>query len=329
MTRVELEQLFQKFNGLKVLIVGDVMVDKYIIGRVERMSPEAPVPVVDASGFDARLGGAGNVALNIRAMGGIPVLCTVIGADEEGKDLEEILHAQGLTLRALVKSEKRKTTTKTRVIGNGKHIVRIDHEITADLDTMDTFLLEDHFKREIENADVVIMEDYNKGVLHALNISKLINMAREKNVPVVVDPKKANFTAYKGATLFKPNLKEIKEGLNIQEDLKQINNLRNAVNMLEVTLQNEISMVTLSEQGVYIKSGAIEHHIPAHLRNIADVSGAGDTVISIAAMALALNCPLNVLAELSNLAGGLVCEESGVVPVDKEKLLDEALKVMC
>lgn len=328
MTETELRQLFDRFDGLRVLIVGDVMVDKYIIGRVERMSPEAPVPVVDAQNFDARLGGAGNVALNIRSLGGIPVLCSAIGTDEEGKDLEEILKEQGLTVRALVRSDKRKTTTKTRVIGNGKHIVRIDHEITADLDTMDTYLLEEHYLRELDNADVIILQDYNKGVLHAQNIGRFIELARSRNIPVVVDPKKENFTSYRGASLFKPNLKEMKEGLNIHEDLKQIDNLRKAVNKLETELQNDISMVTLSEQGVYIKGQGEEHHIPAHLRNIADVSGAGDTVISVAAMALALKCPLKILAELSNLSGGLVCEEPGVVPVNKEKLLNEAIAVL-
>lgn len=319
------QEILEKFNGLKVLIVGDVMVDKYIIGKVERMSPEAPVPVVDAQSFDSRLGGAGNVALNVLAMGGIPILCSAIGTDPEGEDLKMLLKKQGLSDRAIVCSQKRKTTTKTRIIGNNKQLVRIDHELKTDLDELDTYYLEEHFKREIESADVLIMEDYNKGVLHAGNIPAMIQLARKLGVPVVVDPKKSNFTAYQGCTLFKPNLKEIREGLNTEADASSADSLREAVNKLEAALNNDISMITLSEYGVYIKGKGEEHLIPAHIRNISDVSGAGDTVISVAAMCLALQTPLKTLAELSNLAGGLVCEATGVVPVNKAALYQEAI----
>ncbi|MFN4915507.1 MAG: bifunctional heptose 7-phosphate kinase/heptose 1-phosphate adenyltransferase [Sphingomonadales bacterium] len=320
----ELDQLFSGFQGLKVLIVGDVMVDKYIFGRVNRMSPEAPVPVVDADNFDARLGGAGNVALNVHAMGGIPILCSVIGKDAEADDLRELIRKAGLTDRAIVYSQKRKTTTKTRIIGNNKQIVRIDHEITSDLDALDTYYLEEHYNRELEQADVVIMEDYNKGVLHGLNIPKLIDKARKAGVPVVVDPKKQNFEAYKGCTLFKPNLKEIREGMGIDINPADTESLIAAVSKLEERLENEISLLTLSEHGVYIHSKHESHRLPAHIRNIADVSGAGDTVISVAAMCLAMKTPLRLLAELSNLAGGLVCEHTGVVPVNPANLLQEA-----
>lgn len=300
------------------------MVDNYIIGKVERVSPEAPVPVVDVQRFDARLGGAGNVALNVLSMGAQPILCSVIGEDKEGNDLKQLLQQQGLTDRAMLVSNKRKTTTKTRVIGNNHHIVRIDHEVTSALDKLDTFLLEQHFDRELEQADVVIMEDYNKGVLHSENIEKLIQKAKKSGVPVVVDPKKANFLSYKEATLFKPNLKELKEGLNLDLDLKDIENLKLAITKLNESIHAEISMVTMSEMGVYIQSNTEEHHIPAHIRTIADVSGAGDTVISVAALCVALKTPIALLAELSNLAGGLVCEEAGVVPINRDRLLEEA-----
>lgn len=320
----ELDQLFSGFQGLKVLIVGDVMVDKYIFGRVNRMSPEAPVPVVDADNFDARLGGAGNVALNVRAMGGIPILCSVIGKDAEADDLRELIKKAGLTDRAIVYSQKRKTTTKTRIIGNNKQIVRIDHEITSDLDTLDTYYLEEHYNRELEQADVVIMEDYNKGVLHGINIPQLIAKAKKAGVPVVVDPKKQNFDAYKGCTLFKPNLKEIKEGMGLDINPADENSLVNAVVKLEEKLENEISLLTLSEHGVFIHSSIETHRLPAHVRDIADVSGAGDTVISVAAMCLAMKTSLKRLAELSNLAGGLVCEHTGVVPINPDHLLQEA-----
>jgi len=325
--KINFDELFNKFNGLKVLIVGDVMVDNYIIGKVDRVSPEAPVPVVDVTSFDSRLGGAGNVALNIKAMGGIPILCSVIGNDKEGEDLKNLLAKQGLTSRAILSSDKRKTTTKTRVLGNNHQLLRIDHEIKTEIDTLDSFLLDEHFNRELEIADVVIFEDYNKGVLHAKNIEKIINKCNSINKPTIVDPKKSNFLTYKKTTLFKPNLKEIKEGLNIENNLDSIEEVIEAVTLLESKLGNTISMVTLSERGVLIKKGEEYKIIPAHVRNIADVSGAGDTVVSVAALCLALNINIETLAELSNLAGGLVCEKTGVVPIEKAALLAEAKKL--
>ena len=326
-TKFNFEELFNKFNGLKVLIVGDVMVDNYIIGKVDRVSPEAPVPVVDVTSFDSRLGGAGNVALNIKAMGGIPILCSVIGNDKEGSDLKLLLEKQGLTSRAILSSDKRKTTTKTRVLGNNHQLLRIDHEVKTEIDTLDSFLLEEHFNRELEIADVVIFEDYNKGVLHAKNIEKFIEKSIASKKPTIVDPKKSNFLTYKKTTLFKPNLKEIKEGLNIENNLETIEEILDAVSLLESKLGNTISMVTLSERGVLIKKGDIHSIVPAHVRNIADVSGAGDTVVSVAALCLALNINIEILAELSNLAGGLVCEKTGVVPIEKAALLEEAKKL--
>ena len=328
MTKTELESLFTAFRGLKVLIVGDVMVDSYIIGKVDRISPEAPVPVVDVQQFDSRLGGAGNVALNVQAMGAEPVLCSVIGNDKEGEDLIQLLKNSNLTQRAILKSDKRKTTTKTRIIGNGHQLARIDHEITSAVDTLDSFLLEQHFDRELEQADVVIFEDYNKGVLHGENIEALLKKAISKGIPVVVDPKKDNFFKYAGATLFKPNLKELSEGLNETRNLKDIDNMTEAVNKLDEIMHCTMYMVTMSEKGVYMRADAKAHHIAAHIRNIADVSGAGDTVISIAALCVALKCNPEFIAELSNLAGGLVCEETGVVPVNKEQLLQEASSLL-
>ena len=308
--------------------MGDVMVDAYYFGSVDRISPEAPVPVVLVDKQETRLGGAGNVALNVHALGAQPVLCTVIGTDKEGEGFRALLRAQGLSERGILESEKRKTTTKTRVIGNKHQIVRIDHELTENLDKMDSFLLLESVKRELEQADVLIMEDYNKGVLHEGNIKAIIALAKEAGVPVVVDPKKKNFLEYAGVTLFKPNLKEIKEGLNITTDLRQPEQLSAAVSQLQEKLGNTYTMVTLSEQGVYISGKGQSHHIPAHLRNIADVSGAGDTVVSVAALCLALETDIQLLAALSNLAGGIVCEQTGVVPIEAERLKAEAERLL-
>jgi len=324
----DFDSLFRSFRSLRVLIVGDVMVDAYYFGSVDRISPEAPVPVVLVDKQETRLGGAGNVALNVHALGAQPVLCTVIGTDKEGEGLRALLREQGLSERGILESEKRKTTTKTRVIGNKHQIVRIDHELTENLDKMDSFLLLEAVKRELEQADVLIMEDYNKGVLHEGNIKAIIALAKEAGVPVVVDPKKKNFLEYTGVTLFKPNLKEIREGLNISDDLKQLDHLKTAVAELQEKLGNSCTMVTLSEQGVYIAAKDESHHIPAHVRHIADVSGAGDTVVSVAALCLALGIDIRLLAALSNLAGGIVCEQTGVVPIQAELLKAEAERLL-
>jgi rfaE bifunctional protein kinase chain/domain len=228
----------------------------------------------------------------------------------------------------LIHSDKRKTTNKTRVLGNNHQLLRIDHEITNDLDVVDTFLLEQRFAEELENCDVVIFEDYNKGVLHSKNIELLIQKCIAKGVPTIVDPKKANFLAYKNVTLFKPNLKEIKEGLKIETDLSEQSNLNDAISELMTSLNNEYTLVTLSERGVVITGKNETHHIPAHIRTIADVSGAGDTVVSVAALCLSAKTDARTLAELSNLAGGLVCEITGVVPINREQLLAEAIRVL-
>lgn len=329
MNSKQLESIFEEFNTKRILIIGDVMVDSYIIGKVERVSPEAPVPVVDVNRFENRLGGAGNVALNIKAMGATPILCSVIGTDKEGDDLMAIMRAQNLSIAGLVQSDKRKTTTKTRVLGNNHQLLRIDHEITDDLDVVDSFLLEQKFNEELDNIDVVIFEDYNKGVLHSKNISVLIDLCKKKNIPTVVDPKKSNFLAYKEVTIFKPNLKEIKEGLKLESDLDDKESVESAIKLLKSSLNNSMTLVTLSERGVVIEDGVNFHHIPAHVRNISDVSGAGDSVISVAALCLSCNLKSAIIAEISNLAGGLVCEKTGVVPVDKNLLLEEAKQVLC
>lgn len=324
----DFDALFKSFRSVRVLIVGDVMVDAYYIGGVERISPEAPVPVVQVEKYESRLGGAGNVALNIHALGAQPVLCSVIGNDPEGAVLRRLMQDQGMTESGLIASDVRKTTTKTRVIGNRHQIVRIDHEFTDDLAKMESFLLLEAVRRELEQADVLILEDYNKGVLHNGNIPQIIQMAREAGVPVIVDPKKRNFLAYKGVTLFKPNLKEIREGLNIPEELNDPDRVRQAIGRLQNELGNEITMVTMSERGVLIQGRGQEYLIPAHVRQIADVSGAGDTVVSVAALCLALGVELKLLAALSNLAGGIVCEYTGVVPIDPERLLAEARRLL-
>lgn len=316
--------MIEAFKGKKALIVGDVMVDAYIIGKADRLSPEAPVPVVNIERHENRLGGAANVALNIIALGAEPILCSFIGEDKEGDDYLEIMTLNGLDKSGILRSAGRKTTTKTRILGNHHQLLRLDNEVTHDLNQEENQRLVQVIESQMPNCDVVILEDYNKGVLNSMNIPLIIEIARKYEKPITVDPKNKNFLAYKGVTLFKPNLKEIKEGLKTDKNLRERDNLKEAVLYLHGVLENALTMVTLSEDGVMITDHRQFDYIPAHFRNISDVSGAGDTVISVASLCLACGFPMKLTAELSNLAGGLVCEETGVVPINIEKLGKEA-----
>jgi len=232
MTENEITKIFEDFEKLKVLIVGDVMIDKYVYGKVERVSPEAPVPVVDVQRTDSRLGGAGNVALNLSSLGSKPILCSVIGDDDAGNELIEIFNHNDLKTKGIIKSKNRKTTIKTRIIGNQHQLLRIDSEIKDDLDKNDNELLIQKFEELINDVDVVIFQDYDKGVLCSANISELIKIANSANKRTIVDPKKKNFFEYKNTDLFKPNLKEIKDGLN-KEKLETIEDIKLSINELE------------------------------------------------------------------------------------------------
>jgi D-glycero-beta-D-manno-heptose-7-phosphate kinase len=318
-------EIFDNFNNLKVLIIGDVMIDAYTWGKVERISPEAPVPVVNVSSREIRLGGAGNVVMNVQALGAEPIICSVIGTDSYGDSLLNLLREQNLSTEGIIQSDTRITTVKERIIAGSQQIVRVDTETEKLINESECQILIDKIKDLAQNASVIIFEDYDKGVLSKELIHDIISFANHHNIPTIVDPKKRNFLFYQNATLFKPNLKELKEGLAIRFDVKNQNELADAVEMLKTTLELEGVFLTLSERGVYIDFKNQQKAIPAHIRTIADVSGAGDTVISIAACCLALGLSPELIAGLSNLGGGLVCESVGVVPIDKELLKQEAL----
>ncbi|MCH2225279.1 MAG: bifunctional ADP-heptose synthase [Crocinitomicaceae bacterium] len=327
---MNVDNLFKKFQEQRILVLGDVMIDAYLRGSVDRVSPEAPVPIVNLRKSEERLGGAANVALNLLAMGAKPILCAFVGDDSGGNTFSWLLQKRGMSTDGILKSKDRTTIIKTRVIGNNQHLLRIDEEQIEVLTTQEEVLLIEKVSKIIESGlDAIILEDYNKGLLTPTVIRSVINLAREKNIPVSVDPKKDNFFEYEGVTLFKPNLKELKEGLGVSFDIvSQRPSFEAAVCKLEERLKNEISFITLSEYGVFIRSEETNHYIPAHLRKISDVSGAGDTVIAVATLCLATNVSVEMLADISNLAGGLVCEVSGVVPIDKEMLRTEVLKLV-
>ncbi len=333
-SRHTIEKLFSDFEGKHVLIVGDVMIDAYLWGKVERISPEAPVPVVQLTKRENLPGGAANVALNIRALGAVPVLCSIIGNDFKGSEFIQLMNEHGISGEGIIQSKERITTTKFRIIGNKTQMLRVDEEIDTDLNEKDSALLIEKVRHLMDTLPiaVVILQDYNKGVLTRDIIGRIIELSNSKNIPVTVDPKKRNFDAFRGVDLFKPNLKELREGLKLEINRGDFAAIRSAADMLHTDQEVRSVMVTLSEDGVFLsdKSGAKaeEVHIPAHLRHIADVSGAGDTVISVASLCRALKVPNRLTAALSNIAGGLVCEYVGVVPVDRQRLFEEALELL-
>lgn len=321
------QELFQDFKKRKVLVLGDVMVDAYLEGNVIRVSPEAPVPIVSFTAREERLGGAANVALNLISLGAEVSMCSVIGDDENAKTMLRLMSNKNIASNGIINSKTRMTTVKTRVIGNQQQLLRVDEEQTDDISSKEEDLLinsvEDVLK---EGCDAIIFEDYNKGVLTENVITQVIKLSKEYDVPTTVDPKLKNFLAYKGVTLFKPNLKELKEGLNRTFDVTDRATFEGAVDELSSLIHTKMLFVTMSEHGVFMKTNSSKDYVPAHVRNIADVSGAGDTVISVATLCLIAGISPKSIAEIANLAGGIVCEKPGVVAIDSAQLLNEVEK---
>jgi len=324
------KELFQSFATIKIAVIGDVMLDTYWWGSVNRISPEAPVPIVALQKNEVRLGGAANVALNLVALNANTSVISVIGNDAESKTLKTLLAQENINTNYLLHSSSRITTNKTRILSRNQQMMRLDAEITTDLD-VDT---ENNLLQKIEQyivnekPQVIIFEDYNKGVLTQNIITKTIALCKQHNVITTVDPKRKNFFNYVGVDIFKPNLIEVKEGLNILLDEINIDTLSTIHQQLKDKLQHHISFITLSEKGVFYNSSNEQKIIPTHIRSIADVSGAGDTVISVASLVYATTNNMHLAAEMANIAGGLVCEEVGTAAINKDKLLSECERLI-
>ena len=324
-----INRVFDTFPSLTALVIGDVMIDSYLFGSVDRVSPEAPVPVISVNKKENRLGGAANVALNVKALGATPILCCVVGNDENANSFMELMDFRGLSTEGILKDSSRPTTVKTRVISQQQQMLRIDEEDSSslNLDVTDEMTAKILSILDSKKVDVVIFEDYDKGLISPELIEAVVARANELKIPITVDPKKRNFTAYHNVTLFKPNLKELREGLNIYVEPIDIPNLKSGFKNLKEMINCENALITLSELGMFITDGEQNEIVPAHVRNIADVSGAGDTVISVASLSLAAGTDPVFATKLANLAGGLVCEKVGVVPIDGEQLKNEALRL--
>ena len=321
----DFKKLFDSFSKLKIGVIGDVMLDTYMWGKVDRISPEAPVPVVSLNNKEYRIGGAGNVALNCKSLGAEVFILSVAGNDTEGELLDELFTTHDIHTNYLLRSTERITTSKTRIISRNQQMMRLDAEVTNDLAGKDENNLLAEVKEFIaaQKPDIIIFEDYNKGVLTEKIIQEVISLCRKANVITAVDPKRRNFFSYQHTDIFKPNLKEVKEGLNLLFDKVNLPLLQDIHIELQKLLQHKISFITLSEKGVFYQQDKQSSIIPSHFRNIADVSGAGDTVIAVASMVYAATKNIHLMAEVANIAGGLVCEEVGTVTISRENLLHE------
>lgn len=327
---MDFKQLFGQFEQLRAGVIGDMMLDTYLWGHVERISPEAPVPVVALERTEYRIGGAGNVALNLASLGARVDVLSLVGKDSDGDKLVGLLGEKGIGTGRLLKSEGRITTNKARVMGRNQQMLRLDSETTRDLGKAEEDALLEEVRRyiEIEKPQVIIFEDYNKGVLTPRVIREALAFCRDHGVMTAVDPKRKNFFAYEGVTIFKPNLKEVREGLNILAEDIRLPALRQIHQQLAERLRHQISFITLSEKGVFFQSGDQAAHIPSHIRNIADVSGAGDTVIAVASLVYAATRDAQLMVEVANIAGGLVCEEVGTAAIDRATLLEECGRLL-
>jgi rfaE bifunctional protein kinase chain/domain len=320
-----IETVFECFSQKKVLIIGDVMIDSYMWGSVERISPEAPIPVVSISGRENRLGGASNVARNIKSLGAEPLMCSVIGMDGNGDEFLRQMESEGMITDGILRISERPTSVKTRIISSSQHLLRVDEEITDVISAEAEKALFTRVKDtcDTHSPDAIIFEDYDKGSITPGLIEQVVSLAKQMNIPVMVDPKKRNFLHYRGVTMFKPNYREMKEGMKTEFDKTDKAVIKGVINKLRKELQVDQVLLTLADAGAVMASEKEVEFVPAEYRSIADVSGAGDTVIATATLCMICGLDLKQVALIANMAGGLVCEYSGVVPVNRDDLLKE------
>lgn len=311
------------FSNLNVLVVGDIMVDFYLFGEVNRISPEAPVPVVEINSKESRPGGAANVALNLLELGAKTTLLSMIGHDTTGVQLVKMLKDAGLRTNSVLQNKNRTTTLKTRVFDDDKQVVRFDEEDIEDLNDAQETLMIKEFKKIVtgEKIDIIIIQDYNKGLLTKYFIKQILLHATKAEIPVAVDPKERNFLEYQAIDLFKPNLREFSEAIGYRINPKSIDSLRSGAEELRRKNRFKNLMVTLGAQGIFCFTRDGQSFIvPARSIKAADVSGAGDTVISIASLAFAQKYSMKEIAQLANKGAAAVCKKVGVTPVTLKDL---------
>lgn len=315
-----LTDLVAAMRGHSVLILGDVMLDEYVWGEVRRISPEAPVPVVEARRRTYTPGGAANVAANVAMLGGRVYLGSVIGRDASGECLRQLLIEHGVEVSGLIESAERPTTTKTRILAHNQQIARVDTEERCAVNGESEDALANWLAAQIANAEVCIVSDYGKGVVSARLTQVLIQTARQANKPVVVDPKGTDYSKYRGATLVTPNVFEAERAANLE--ISQDGNLTQIVGRLRSTLDDSALLITRGAEGMSLfMSGGAPIHVPAIARQVFDVTGAGDTVIGTLALALAAGAPMETAVRLANIAAGIVVGKVGTAAVTPEELV--------
>lgn len=319
------DELKEKFYGKKVAVIGDMMLDCYFWGSVSRISPEAPVPIVEIDNEFFRFGGAANVALNILKLGGIPVPIGVIGNDNDGEIFKNLLNDSGIQADGIFIDKSRPTTAKSRVIADGQHVVRIDKESKEYISSETSQKLFAFLNRSIDDLDALILQDYNKGVLSYDLIKESIETANNKGKIITVDPKFNNFFSYKNVTVFKPNKKESEDALGVK--FKTEEDIIKAGEKLISKINSQYLLLTLGENGIALFDKENNYwRIPTKARKVADVSGAGDTVISTLTVALSAGADIKTASYLANYAGGLVCEEVGILPIEIDYLFNTVKK---
>ena len=325
----EVKALFEQFKNITAMVIGDAMVDSYLWGKVERVSPEAPIPIVSVTKKESRLGGAANVSLNLQSLGATPLLFSVIGDDDKGKRFRKMMGKNKLSSEGIFVDPNRITTVKSRIISNGQHIARVDEESTEFIDPILEAAIFDSISHTVENKkiDVIIFVDYDKGMITPTLFEKVHALAKQKHIVIAVDPKKRNFSHYHDVDLFKPNFKEFVEGTGHVIKKGDLGQLKVAAEQYKKEKSFKFIFITLSELGVFVSNGLSQTYYPAEIRYIADVSGAGDTVLSVASLCLASSALPHLMAMLANMAGGLVCEQVGVVPVNRDRFIRELGKV--
>ncbi|MBZ0180267.1 MAG: D-glycero-beta-D-manno-heptose-7-phosphate kinase [Melioribacteraceae bacterium] len=320
-----LNELKKNFNGKQIAVVGDLMLDSYYWGKVKRISPEAPVPVVEVAEEFSRFGGAANVAYNIVTLGAIAFPFGIIGNDPNAEILKNLMSQNNIVTEGLIVDTSRPTTTKTRIIAEKQQVVRIDKENRSDIKKDIEEEIFEMFSARIKSFDAVILQDYNKGVLTHSLIRKIIELCNKNEIIVTVDPKFDNFFDYQNATVFKPNRKETEDAFGIR--IINDEDISSAGELLMKELKPHYALLTLGEDGIALFDNEnLERRIPTIARKVADVSGAGDTVISTLTVAMAAGANILEASYLANYAGGLVCEEIGIVPINKEKLFKTILR---
>ncbi|MCP3177567.1 bifunctional D-glycero-beta-D-manno-heptose-7-phosphate kinase/D-glycero-beta-D-manno-heptose 1-phosphate adenylyltransferase HldE [Desulfuromonas sp. KJ2020] len=318
----EVEKLLESFENLSILVVGDLMLDEYLWGRSDRISPEAPVPIVNITGEDLRLGGAGNVANNLLSLGCRVRVASVLGEDADGRRLQELLQARRIEVDGLVWDSGRTTSRKSRILASNQQMLRIDREVCTPISAADEERLLAKVRQMLPDVQGILLSDYLKGVLTEKVVQEIIALGLAAALPVVIDPKGTDYRKYRGATLLTPNRKEtqLASGIPMVDE----SSLRRAGRQLFDELELEALVVTRSEEGMtlFLPNGQ-EEHFPTLAREVFDVSGAGDTVLASLGACLAAGVSVNQAARLSNLAAGIVVGKVGTSTVSPEEILEE------